>query len=104
MLFRSTQAAGTVHVVPSTSPQLSVEGDGDGATYTVGENTIVVNNRPSDSISYTVRLPLTGSAGAMNIRIAGSLVYSNTDNTSTPRVNAGSSNQYILDLKRPPQL
>ena len=101
VLFRSTQAAGTVHVVPSTSPQLSVEGDGDGATFTVGESTIVVNNRPSDSISYIVRLPLTGSADAMSIRIAGSLVYSNSDNTSTPRLHAGSGNQYILDLKRP---
>lgn len=99
VLFRSRQAAGAVRVITTTTPQLSVEGDGDGPTYTVGENTIIVNNRPSDSVNYTVLVPTITDAAAVYIRIAGRVAYSHVGNRVTAQVPAESSGQLLLPLQ-----
>jgi len=80
ILFRSSQAAGVVRVSTATTPQLSVEGEDDGPTYTVGQNTIIVNNRPSDSTNYIVQVPEITDVDTVYIHIAGRVAYSNIGN------------------------
>lgn len=99
ILFRSRQAAGAVRVIATTAPQLSVAGDRDGPTYTVGENTILVNNQPSDSVNYTVLVPTVTGAAAIYVRIAGRVVYSHVGNRVNAQIPAESSGKLLLPLR-----
>lgn len=86
VVFRSSQTAGAVRVVAATTAQLSVEGDGDGPTYTVGNNAIIVGNRTSDSVSYVVRVPVLTDSDAVYIRIARRVMYSDVGSQATARL------------------
>ena len=100
VLFRSNQAAGTVRVIAATSSQLSVEGDDDGPTYTVGERMITINNSLSDSAAYIVRVPTIGDAEMVYIHIAGRVSYSDVGNRVTAEVRAGPDGQWLISLRK----
>ena len=74
VVFRSLQGKGMVRVTPGNGAELRVEADGDGPTYAVSQNSVVVNNNASDSISYRVVLP-AAARGTVRILIAGTAAY-----------------------------
>jgi hypothetical protein len=100
VLFRSNQAAGTVRVIAATSSQLSVEGDGDGPTYTVGERMISIDNSLSDSAAYIVRVPAIGDADTVYIRIAGRVSYSEVGDRVTAEAQEGRGGQWLISLRK----
>lgn len=67
IIFRSMQHAGVIRVAQSATGQISVEASGDGPSYSVGANTITVENSAADSASYDVEIP--PPTDGVNVRV-----------------------------------
>lgn len=75
IVFQARQTIGVIRVLTGTTDHLSVQGDGDGATYTVGENVILIDQREHSALSYDVTLPSATIAPDVRIRVGGRTVY-----------------------------
>ncbi|MES2357629.1 MAG: hypothetical protein V4529_04730 [Gemmatimonadota bacterium] len=99
VLFRSSQLAGSVRVVSASIAELSVTGTDAGPTYTVGSNSIIVTNHPSDSLSFVVGVPALSDTDTVYIHVAGQIVYSNIGNRVIAPLSADQSGQIVLPFQ-----
>ncbi len=98
--FRSAQRAGVIRVTPSTGGDVRVEGNADGATYTVGSSSITVGNHLSDSASYNIDIPDPDSLTVVRIRIGTELVYSRTGDRVLVPSAASLDGSVVLPLRK----
>jgi hypothetical protein len=78
--FRLPQAGGMIRVTAASTPDLrgarvSVMASGDGATYTVSQDTIAIDNRGAPTLDYDVALPPPSQLPAASIRVAGRVIF-----------------------------
>lgn len=76
VVFRIRQPAGVIRIVARPDARISVTANGDGATYTVGRDTIVVDNRRVDSLSYDVAVPSAALLPTVRVHVGTRVVYS----------------------------
>lgn len=99
VLIRSRQATGVIRIMPASGSDLSVTGTGDGPSYTVGNNTIIVTNHPADSVSFVVGVPVLSESDTVYVRVEQQTVYSNIGNRIIAPVAADSTGQFVLPLQ-----
>lgn len=78
IVFHSAQQRGAVHIIFGEGSEFSLEADGDGPTYAVGQNAMSVNNRATDSVSYRIHIPAADETTTVRVTIAGKLRYVHT--------------------------
>lgn len=75
IVFRSVQHAGVIRLAHSATGQVSVEASGDGPSYSVGSNTITIENSADDSASYDVEIPAPSDGVDVRVHLGDRLLY-----------------------------
>jgi hypothetical protein len=106
LAFQLPQVEGSIHVTTSTTPdphgpRVSVLATGDGATYTVSQDTIAINNRDAPLLDYDVVLPPPSQLPAVSIRVANRVVFSRNGDTVRTAGMAQSHGAYTIPFLSP---
>ncbi len=75
VMFQSSQSVGELTIVQGADSRMSVEATGDGPTYEVGSNSIVVHNDRADSVSFHVAVPPASQLPNATVRVGDRIVY-----------------------------
>ncbi len=98
IVFNSAQERGAVHIFFGEGSEFSVEGDGDGPTYAVGQNSLSVNNSTTDSVSYRVLIPAADETTTVRVAVGGKLRYVHTGRSTVTGVLPSSPENVVLPL------
>ena len=98
--FRSGQSAGVIRIIPGQGPRVAVQASGDGPTYSVGRDTITVDNRAVETISYAIELPPDTPSLTVRVRVGGEVVYTRVGDHVRAVVTADTAGRYVIPLVR----
>jgi hypothetical protein len=99
ILFVSAQATGVIRILPGGGSAVAVRGDGDGATYTIGQDTIVVENSGKSALNYDVELPSMAQCPRLYIRVGDQLLYSRSEGRIHTRAILDTAGRYIIPMR-----
>jgi hypothetical protein len=98
ILFRSHQSHGSVHILRGTGTRVAIRATGDDAAFSVGADTIVVDNRRDGTSSYDVALPAVAQVPSVTIHVGDAVVFARTRGEVTTRVAPDATGGYTIPL------
>jgi len=98
ILFRSHQSQGVVHILHGTGARVAIRATGDDAAFSVGADTIVVDNRRDGTSSYDVALPAVAQVPSVTIHVGDAVVFARTRGEVTTAVAPDATGGYTIPL------
>ena len=96
--FGRINRTGLCNILCGTGVRVAIGATGDDAAFSVGADTIVVDNRRDGTSSYDVALPAVAQVPSVTIRIGDMVVFARTRGQITTGVAADATGGYTIPL------
>ena len=98
IIFRVYQSRGVVHILRGAGTRVAIRATGDDATFSVGPDTVIVDNRANGTSSYEVVLPAVAQVPSVTVHIGEAIVFTRTRQQVTTAVSPDGTGAYTIPL------